>query len=187
MTEIDDTEAAVRRALQEGYDRLRGYIRKQIGDPAHADDVMNAFCERALAGAAAVAEGAAVKSWLSRVLASVIADHYRAMRRKAKREFEFDDAKELDLATLDPALADVVCGCLESLVDVLSPGDAALVRAIDIEGESRAIVADQLGLTPNALNVRLHRARERLKALVLRLCAPCMEHGFENCACPPKH
>jgi RNA polymerase sigma-70 factor (ECF subfamily) len=74
---------------------------------------------------------------------------------------------------------------LLALLDGLSETDAALIRSIDLEDQDRASVAAALGLTLNALTVRLHRARARLRALVMRLCAACLSHGFDDCACPP--
>lgn len=104
MSDKENTDAALRSALQDGYHRIRGYVRRGLPDSAHARDVMNAFCERANGRAATVAEGAAVKSWLSRVLASTIADHYRAMQRRARRESELDLADEIESIGIDPSL-----------------------------------------------------------------------------------
>lgn len=77
------------------------------------------------------------------------------------------------------------CACLEALLEGLSETDAALIRSIDIEDQDRASVAAAMGLNLNALTVRLHRARARLRALVMRLCAACVAHGFDDCGCPP--
>lgn len=178
----DLPEADVRRALEEGLDKIRAYLRSRLGDPNHADEVLQAFCARALERAGDLKEGGAARSWLSRVLATAIADHYRGLARQRASEAPAEDLSSIAAETeADSA----VCACLLALLDALSAQDAALIRAIDIEGRDRASVAATLGLNLNALTVRLHRARARLRALVLRLCAVCVIHGFGDCECPP--
>ncbi len=178
----DLPEADVRRALEEGLDKIRAYLRSRLGDPNHADEVLQAFCARALERAGDLKEGGAARSWLSRVLATAIADHYRGLARQRAREAPTEDLRSLATETETDSVA---CACLLALLEALSANDAALIRAIDIEGRDRASVAATLGLNLNALTVRLHRARARLRALVLRLCAVCVIHGFGDCECPP--
>ncbi len=186
MTEDPDDlpEAVVRRALEEGLDRIRTYIRSRLVDPSHADDVLQTFCARALERAGDLKESAAARTWLSRVLASTIADYYRGLARLRTRETPVDDSHLTSLAAETDADR-AACACLEMLLHGLSVTDAALIRGVDIEEQDRASVARALGLNVNALTVRLHRARARLRALVLRLCTACIAHGFDDCGCPP--
>lgn len=58
----DLPEAVVRRALEEGLDRIRSHIRSKLDDPSHADEVLQIFCARALERASALKEGAAAHS-----------------------------------------------------------------------------------------------------------------------------
>lgn len=181
--ESEPPEIIVRRALEEGLDRIRAYIRSKIGDPGHADEVLQTFFARALERARDVKAGAAARAWLSRVLATTIADHHRSLARQRAREAPADDT---DLSALggERDADKAVCACLLALLNALPAGDAALIRRIDLEEEDRARIAADLGLSVNALNVRLHRARERLRAVVLQLCTACVAHGFDDCACP---
>ena len=82
----DLPEAVVRRALEEGLDRIRSHIRSKLADPNHADDVLQIFCTRALERAGDLKESAAARTWLSRVLATTIADYYRSLARRRARE-----------------------------------------------------------------------------------------------------
>lgn len=180
----DQPKAIVRRALEEGLDRIRAHIRSKLTDPSHTDDVLQAFCARALQRADDLKEGSAARTWLSRVLATSIADHYRALARQKARETPVEDY-HLDSLATETEADSAACACLLALLGGLSEADASLIRRIDIEDGDREDVATALGLTTNALNVRLHRARSRLRTLVLRLCAACATHGFDDCACPP--
>lgn len=177
-------EAIVRRALEEGLDRIRSHIRSQLADPNHADEVLQMFCTRALERAGDLKESAAARTWLSRVLATTIADYHRGLARRRARETPADEGYLSSLAS--ESVADrVACACIEALLAGLSATDAALIRSIDLEDQDRARVAAALGLNANALTVRLHRARARLRGLVMRLCAACVAHGFDDCECPP--
>lgn len=180
----DLPEAIVRRALEEGLDRIRSHIRSKLADPSHADEVLQIFCTRALERAGDLKEGAAARTWLSRVLATTIADYYRNLARRRARETPADDGRLSSLAAETEADR-VACACLEALLGGLSETDAALIRGLDLEDQDRASVAAALDLNLNALTVRLHRARARLRALVMRLCAACVAHGFDDCECPP--
>lgn len=180
----DLPEAIVRRALEEGLEQIRAHIRSKLRYANDADEVLQAFCARALERAGDLKEGGAARTWLSRVLASVIADHHRALARRRAREIPAEEHHFTSLA--DEAEVDrAVCACLLELLGGLAASDAAVIRAVDLEGTAREQVAKALGLTANALNVRLHRARARLRTLVLRLCAACLTHGFDECECPP--
>lgn len=180
----DLPEALVRCALQEGFDKIRAYIRSKVANPNDADEVLQIFCTRALERVGDLKEGAAARAWLSRVLASTISDHHRGLARRRARETPADEVY-LSSLTAEADADRGACLCLLALVDGLSQEDAALIRSIDVEDQDRARIAAALGLTLNALTVRLHRARTRLRALILRLCAACIKHGFDDCGCPP--
>ena len=148
----DLPEAVVRRALEEGLDRIRSYIRSKLADPNHADEVLQTFCARALERAGDLKEGAAARTWLSRVLATTIADYYRSLAGQKARETPADEGHLGSLAA-DTAADRVACGCLETLLGALSETDAALIRGIDLDDQDRARVAASLGINLNALTV----------------------------------
>ncbi len=64
------------------------------------------------------------------------------------------------------------------------PGEyAQLIWQVDLLGQPRSKVAKALGVSPNNLGVRLHRARRALHGALLRFCTTCPTHGFLNCTC----
>jgi RNA polymerase sigma-70 factor (ECF subfamily) len=54
---------------------------------------------------------------------------------------------------------------------------------VDLLGQPRSRVAKRLGISPNNLGVKLHRARRALRGALMRFCTTCPTHGFLNCAC----
>ena len=57
------------------------------------------------------------------------------------------------------------------------------LQRIDLEGESPAVVVQALQVTPNNLTVRLHRARQALRASLEQTCGLCTRQGCFNCTC----
>ena len=58
-----------------------------------------------------------------------------------------------------------------------------VLQRVDLGGESPKDAATALGLTLNNLNVRLHRARQRLREKVEATCHVCSKHGCLDCSC----
>lgn len=173
----------VNAALSRGHARILGYLQRRLGNTEDAADVMQAFMLRALGRAEALRDGEALHGWLSRLLATSIADHQRGAARRRQREVvmgpEFFDDTPAEAAERDAA----ICECLHELLAVIKPDHAELIRRIDLNEEPRTAVAADLGLSVPTLGVRLHRARHALKQRLVEMCLTCPEHGFLDCGC----
>ena len=175
--------AAVRQALTESHQQCLSYLQRRLGSVEEARDVMQSFMLRAIDRAARLRDVKTVRGWLSRLLATSIADHQRSAARRRQRETvmspEFFDASPASDAELDAA----VCACLHQLLATLKPDYAEIIQRIDLSEEPRAAVAADLGLSLATLAVRLHRARNALKQRLVEMCLTCPEHGFMDCGC----
>ena len=175
--------AAVRQALTESHQQCLSYLQRRLGNVEEARDVMQNFMLRAIDRAGALRDVNAVRGWLSRLLATSIADHQRGAAGRKQRETlmspQFFDESLSTEADLDAA----VCACLHQLIATLKPDYAELIRRIDLNEELRPVVAADLGLSPANLAVRLHRARAALKQRLVEMCLTCPEHGFMDCGC----
>lgn len=179
-----EREAAVRGALAEGHARIRRFLIGRLGSEDEAAEVLQDFSVRALAHAGDLRDIASLRGWLSRLLASAVADHRRRMGRRRRRESPLDpEGPEPAAPPPDPALDLLVCECLHLLLPTLPPAQADLIHRIDIAEEPRDRVAADLGVTPGALAVRLHRARRALRDRLLQKCMTCPWHGFLDCGC----
>ena len=178
------SDRAVRAALAESYDRLRNYLRKRLGARAEAEEVLQAFVLRALERSADIRDADSVRGWLSRVLATAMADFHRQRSRSKTREVPF--AAELNdrlAIDQDTGMDSVVCECLYAHLPLLKAEHAEVIRRIDLAGETRESVAAEIGATVNNLTVRLHRARQALKDRLEDTCVACLEEGFLDCRC----
>jgi len=69
------------------------------------------------------------------------------------------------------------------LLPALPEADAELLRRIDLGGESATDIANRTNQRVNTINVRLLRARRRLREQVERVCRTCATHGCLDCDC----
>ncbi|MEP6891867.1 MAG: sigma factor-like helix-turn-helix DNA-binding protein, partial [Nitrospirota bacterium] len=72
---------------------------------------------------------------------------------------------------------------LNRLLPTLRSNYAELIRRVDLEEESPKLVAEELKISPSNLTVRLHRARQALRASLEQSCGICSTHGCLNCTC----
>ena len=161
-----------------------GFLVKRLGNRADAEDVLQEFCIRVLARKDQLREADRMDAWLYAVLRSAL--NYRKSGRSRRLKVAVALEAQSAVVTDDPVEdMDVICNCVKGLVTELRPGDADLIRRIDIDDEDRGIVAADLGLKSGTLNVRLHRARAAFGDALMAHCGPCCRHGFDDCSCPP--
>lgn len=177
------SDRAVRTALVESYGRFRSYLRKRFRVQAEAEEVLQAFMLRALERSTDLRDTNSVRGWLSRILATTIADFHR-QRPRAIRELpltaELNDRFVVDHS----AEADQnVCECVYQYLPLLKTEQAEAIRRIDLAGEPRELVAIETGVTVNNITVRLHRARQALKGHLEEMCTACREESYLACRC----
>ena len=165
---------------------FRGFLRRRIGDEALAEDVLQQSFMRAVQQEHELEKPEQVVAWFYRILRNATVDYYRARAADDRKLEAF--VQELAVTGTDkiPALDELrptVCACLERLLPNLKPAYADLLNRIDLGGESLVSVAKHLGVTPNNLTVRLHRARQALRKSLEESCGICTKHGCLNCTC----
>ncbi|OYW60573.1 MAG: hypothetical protein B7Z10_07740 [Rhodobacterales bacterium 32-66-7] len=176
---------AVEAALLEDQRRFLGFLVSRLRNVDDAMDVMQDFAARALARAEDLRDVASLRGWLSRILATTLADHQRKSSRRRQREMSAEVESETLDTTAEPdrEIDAAICECIGDMIRHLPPGQADLVRRIDLQEEGRAAVAVSLGISLGTLAVRLHRARTRLRDLLMQMCLTCPDHGFLDCEC----
>ena len=165
---------------------FRGFLRRRLGDDALAEDVLQQSFMRAVQQEHQLEKPEQVVAWFYRILRNATVDYYRARAADDRKLEAF--VQELAASGTDktPALDELrptVCTCLAKLLPSLKPAYADVLNRIDLGGESQVAVAKQLGVTPNNLTVRLHRARQALRKSLEESCGICTKHGCLNCTC----
>ena len=178
--ESPDRFAWIRR-VENLHDKLLKDLTERLGRH-DAQDVLQEFYLRVLRYRPRLDGDASIRSFINRIVRSVVADHYRARAAQGKVARAIEALWELPEAD-DPVDA-VACDCLRALISDLPPQYGTLIERIDINEESRASVAATLGITSANLAVRLTRARSALRTRLLAFCTSCPIHGFSDCRCP---
>lgn len=172
--------------LLEQQSAFRAFLRKRLSDEAVVEDLLQQSLMKAVERHHGLQKSDSAINWFYRILRNAVVDYYRshaADSRKVDGLLRDMVASEQDqVPALDEARP-VVCACLDSLLTELRPAYADLIRRIDLEGEAPAAVARDLNLTNNNLTVRLHRARQALRASLEESCGICSKHGCLNCTC----
>lgn len=163
-------------------DAFVGFVRKRTGDPELAADLVQECLLKAMQADHTPAEEEGVVPWFYRILRHALIDLHR--RRSVR-----DRALEAYGQELPEHLAaeekNDVCQCVLRLLPDLPPADAELLQRVDLDGQSPTQIAEARGERINTLNVRLHRARKRLRDSLEKVCRSCATHGCLDCDCPP--
>lgn len=169
-------------ALVESHRDMFRFLKQKLRNEHDAKDVLQDFYVKALTRFDDLNDEDRLRGWLSQVLHSVIADHFRAVARSRKALETY--AAEAALLFDDEEIDLVICACLYKMLPTLNADDADLIWRVDLLGQNRPTIAEDLELTENALRVRLHRARRAMRVRLAQTCLTCVEHGYFQCACP---
>lgn len=181
----DVPRRSTERALLDGRGAFLAFLVKRLGNRADAEDVLQDFCIRVLGRKDQLRDVDRMGSWLYAILRSTLNDHYRKGARRGRLAAAV--AREPEEWSADaPTQMARLCTCHSGLVSELRPADAELIRRIDFGEEDRESVARDLGLTRNALGVRLHRARTALREALTNHCGECCQSDRDDCYCQPE-
>ncbi|MFZ9745415.1 MAG: RNA polymerase sigma factor [Opitutaceae bacterium] len=148
--------------------RLRGFLRGQVGDPWAAEDVLQQVWVKMVTQLHLLREVPRFETWLFTLARNCALDHRRRLR--CRPAIPVEDGFWAGLT--DPAAEDRVHEVREALEVALgrcAGRDRRLIEQV-IAGVTYRVMADEAGLTLNALKVRLHRLRVQLRREVRTLC-----------------
>jgi RNA polymerase sigma factor (sigma-70 family) len=168
------------RPILEQLDAFTGFVRARTGDPELAADIVQESVLKALRAENTPTDHEGVVTWFYRILRHAIID---AHRRSSVRERALELYAAEVPAEVQAEDEKAVCQCVLKLLPELAATDAALLRRIDLEGESASEVARAGGERINTVNVRLLRARRRLREQLEKVCRACATHGCMDCVC----
>lgn len=167
-------EEQVRENLSVDYDRMRNYLRGRVRTAEDADDLLQDYCAKVLHRSGQIRQREAILGWMAKVMRTALIDYYRrsAVERRHREIIAASEAPSEELGGPHD------CPYLGAAVPMLKPEYADLVSRIDVSGEVRAEAAEALGISVNALTVRLFRARTALRKKLLGFCQnDCTRYG----------
>jgi RNA polymerase sigma-70 factor (ECF subfamily) len=159
--ERDRFEILMRRYNQRVYRAVRGIL----ADDAEVEDVMQQAYFRAFLKLDQLADGARVSGWLLRIAINEAFERLRRRRGMREEELGQEDGDEMS-APRNPELdmeERELAGLLEAALGDLRDIYRVVFVLREVEGLATDEVAEALGVSPQVVKTRLHRARELLR------------------------
>lgn len=160
--------------------RLLRYLRRQIGNDATANDLLQETLIGISRGLAGFEGRASTKTWVFAIASRVVADHLRrpGMSTTIVDMEALRDADDGESALDDRLEFDEMNQCVREVIDSLPSDYRTALILHDLEDMDCAQTASVLGITAGATRVRIHRARARLKQALERECG--FYHDSQN-------
>lgn len=180
---------AFRAIMQRSNQRLFRVARGVMRDEAEAEDIVQEAYARAFAKIEAFRGDSSILTWLTRITLNEANGRLRKRRLTVGLEHvelaQNSGAHVIMFPNRDPAASpenDVarmqVRRLIEAAIDELPEAFRVVFILRDVEGCSVAETAESLGLQPETVKTRLHRARARLRAALSDTLATTMSEAF---------
>lgn len=134
---------------------LRGYIRRACGNEALADDILQESFLRFLRAEFSFTEPAPLKSYLYRIAASLMVDHWRRVQRERRWSLRSFLGHE---PAVDPSVDNEAMRFFRQL----KPQEQLLLWLAYVEGFEHSEIAAAAGVKEKSVRVLLYRARKKL-------------------------
>lgn len=169
------------------------YILGMVRDPAEAEDLTQETLLRAYGKLASLEDPARLVPWLYRIATNVTYDRFRqaSYRHRPQQLSEDGEGPDreavVDLADSGPRLDKLMqqremSSCVQDYIAALPESYRAVILLHDVQGLTNPEIAEMLGLTLATVKIRLHRARNRLRAALGEGCSfSSDERGVKVC------
>ena len=182
MNTSSSKDETLQSRLQALRPELMAFARSRTRSLSEAEDVVQLSLLRALEKMDTLNDSSKLRAWVYTIARRVLIDSSRMARREVLSDPDLSpglSCRSTDLLAgqLHP------CACAVDLTNSLAPGQAELIRLVDLEEFSLEEVAAQLLSTKNAATVRLHRARQNLKDKLREHCGVIDASSARRCSC----
>ncbi len=180
--------AAVRLIIRRHNQRLYRIARSIVRDDGEAEDVLQEGYARAFAHLAAFRGEARLGTWLARIVMNEALGRLRGRRATVTLTAVIEDAPAAEIIPfpnanpqIDPETAVAqreLRTLLERAIDELPEAFRAVLVARLIEGMSVEETAELIGIVPETVKTRLHRARRLLRDAMEKHMGPVIGDAF---------
>lgn len=150
---------------------VRAFVRRRAPTGVEVEDVVQEIFLRVLRHLPATATVERLDAWIFRIARTALIDAQRANRRHAGRasDVEPDGLASRD-GTDDLAAIRELAPCLIPFVAQLDEPYRSALRLTSLQGLTQQEAAQQAGISVSGMKSRVQRAREKLRAMMLRCC-----------------
>jgi len=154
---------------------LRTVVTARSGEPQAVGEIMQEIAMAVLSQRAPLQDARKVAPWLYQVAVRQSLMYRRRHGRRRNLEQRYAERMETELSqSAEPnplawLIADERRSLIRSAIARLKPKDAEILLLKYTEDWSYAQIAEHLGISPSAVESRLHRARQRLRREMVAL------------------
>lgn len=171
-------EEAFARLLREHGGRMLAVARRLVRDEEDARDAVQEAFVSAFRSLERFEGGSRLSTWLHRIVVNCCLMRLRSRQRRPEEPIEdllprfledgHQESRAVDWSEPVDALLQrqEICALVRASIDRLPESYRTVLVLRDIEELSTAEAAGLLGITENALKIRLHRARQALRTLL---------------------
>ena len=167
----DSDDVRLRRAFDRcGDDLYRFIVLRVSGDRHAADDLLQQTCYEAARHRRMPGGEDAAQAWLFGIAKNLIRRHFRRLRREARFRVQVaapsadSTSSEVNGNELDAAGQSDIAPHLLKAIAALSEADQQLILGSYFESRSHEELASAIGISVRAIEGRLYRARNALRA-----------------------
>jgi RNA polymerase sigma-70 factor (ECF subfamily) len=148
---------------------VTAYARRRVADRAEADDVVAETYAVAWRRRGQLDPDAPPLPWLYGIAANVIRNHHRSRSRRLRLadKLEAQTARSGVPHPIGGDPGDRPADDLRTALASLADDDQEVLRLVAWEGLAHAEIGQILGCSTNAVGLRVHRARQRLRAALV--------------------
>jgi RNA polymerase sigma-70 factor (ECF subfamily) len=151
--------------------RLRAFLARRVPPGIEPDDLVQEVFLRVMRHLPSLREADRLEAWLFQIARNTLHDAMRVRQRRDSRT----DALEIDLpdetGTEDVSAAEAeLAPCLTPMVARLSEPYRHAIELTTVHGLTQTEAAKRVGVSVSGMKSRVQRARNQLKAMLLRCC-----------------
>ncbi|MGB1238854.1 MAG: RNA polymerase sigma factor SigZ [Pseudomonadales bacterium] len=151
--------------------QLRAFVQQRLANSADVDDVLQEVLIKSHAKLSTLNEEHNIGAWLYQITNNTLIDFYRA-----RHSLDTYSAVHALYSEPEENLKAELSRCIEPFLNALPQAQSALLRAVDLEGQSQKAVAAELGLPYSTLKSQVQKSRDALRHLFGQCCHYALDH-----------
>jgi RNA polymerase sigma-70 factor (ECF subfamily) len=186
---VQDKKERFLSLFKEHESRIYNFIYRMTQNEADAEELTQEVFIRVWNGIDELRSDSSINSWIYRIASNVWLDSFRKNKRESKQEsLEMYDEFLYDAKILlieDEIYKAKLAECIRSYITKLPEDYRAVIILHDIEGFKNSEIAKMFGISLDAVKIRLHRARGKLREILTKECQVLYNRNGEI-YCEPK-
>lgn len=168
MTPEATRSAELERLYRSMRSELKGFLRKQVRDPAAVEDLLHDVFLKIHAGRDRVKDPARLEAWIYRIARNAVHDFRR--QRRPNDPLDAVEEKRLAAPAVEEAMIRRLTPSVKLSITRLPPLYRRALVESDLKGTPQKELAARLGLSYSALKSRVQRARRMVHDMLLECC-----------------